>query len=204
MWPSRCFLVFAAIPAASATESSGPTAPAALRCEYLDNPIGIDVAKPRFFWIFDHPERGQVQSAYQVLVSTDPKAAAGDVWDSGKVASPKSIQVVFAGKALESGKSYYWKVRTWDRGGAESPWSAVARFDTGLFNKSEWKGVWIGKKNQLRKEFALKGRVKRARAYCRRARLLRAAGQRPQGRQPRPRPGLDDLRQARPLRRPTT
>ncbi len=159
------FLLFAAIPAASAAESTGPAAPSALRCEYLDNPIGIDVAKPRFFWIFDHPERGQVQSSYQVLVSTDPKAAAGDIWDSGKVASPKSIQVVFAGKALESGKSYYWKVRTWDRGGAESPWSTVARFDSGLFNKSEWKGVWIGKKNQLRKEFALKGRVKKARAH---------------------------------------
>jgi alpha-L-rhamnosidase len=159
------FLAFVAIPAAAAIESSVPAAPTALRCEYLDNPIGIDVAKPRFFWINDHPERGQVQSAYQILVSTDPKAAAGDIWDSGKVASPKSTQIVFAGKALESGKSYYWKVRTWDRGGAESPWSAVARFDTGLFNKGEWKGIWIGKKNQLRKEFALKGRVKRARAY---------------------------------------
>jgi len=155
----------AIIPVTAFAESAGPLAPTALRCEYLDNPMGVDMAKPRFFWVVGHPERGQVQSAYQVVVSTDAKAAAGDVWDSGKIASAKSTQVAFAGKALESGKSYFWKVRVWDRDGRESAWSAVARFDTGLFDKSDWKGVWIGKKNQVRKEFSLKGRVRRARAY---------------------------------------
>jgi alpha-L-rhamnosidase len=150
---------------APAAETAGPSAPTALRCEYLDNPMGIDMAKPRFFWVVGHPERGQVQSAYQIFVSTDPKAEAGDVWDSGKVASARSTQVPFAGKALASGKSYFWKVRAWDRDGRESAWSAVARFDTGLFAKSDWTGIWIGQKNQLRKELTLKGRVKRARAY---------------------------------------
>jgi alpha-L-rhamnosidase len=149
----------------TAAESAGPSAPTALRCEYLDNPMGIDMAKPRFFWVVGHAERGQTQSAYQLFVSTDRQAAAGDVWDSGKVASPRSTQVPFAGKAIESGKSYFWKVKVWDRAGRESAWSAVARFDTGLFAKSDWTGVWIGSKNQLRKEFALKGRVRRARAY---------------------------------------
>ncbi len=157
--------VLAVAPPAQAAETAGPAAPTSLRCEYLVNPMGIDMAKPRFFWVVGHPERGQAQSAYQVVVSTDPKAAAGDVWDSGKVASSKSAQVAFAGKALESGKSYFWKVRAWDRDGRESAWSAVARFDAGLLGKSDWKGVWIGKKNQLRKEFSLAGRVKRARAY---------------------------------------
>ena len=152
-------------PVVSAAESAGPAAPVSLRCEYLVDPMGIDMAKPRFFWIVDHPERGQVQSAYEIVVSSDPKAAEGDIWASGKVASPKSIQVAFAGKALVSGRSYFWKVRVWDRDGRESPWSAAARFDTGLLDKGDWKGVWIGAKNQLRKEFALKGRVKRARAY---------------------------------------
>jgi len=153
------------VPAARAAENPGPAAPTSLRCEYLVNPMGIDMPKPRFFWVIEHPERGQVQSAYQIVVSSDPKAGAGDVWDSGKIASPKSTQIAFAGKALAGGRSYFWKVRAWDRDGRESAWSTVARFDTGLFNKSDWKGSWIGKKNQLRKEFAVKGRVKRARAY---------------------------------------
>jgi alpha-L-rhamnosidase len=155
----------AIVPAAAAAESAGPLAPVSLRCEYLVNPMGIDMPKPRFFWVNGHTERGQVQSAYQVVVSTDPEAGAGDIWDSGKTASPRSTQIAFAGKALESGRSYFWKVRAWDRDGRESAWSAAARFDTGLFEKSDWKGAWIGTKNQLRKEFAVKGRVKRARAY---------------------------------------
>jgi len=155
----------AIIPIAAAGESAGPFAPASLRCEYLVNPMGIDMPKPRFFWVNGHSERGQIQSAYQIVVSTDPQAASGDIWDSGKVASPRSTQIAFAGKALESGKSFSWKVRAWDRDGRESAWSDVARFDTGLLANNDWKGAWIGTKNQLRKEFAVKGRVKRARAY---------------------------------------
>jgi alpha-L-rhamnosidase len=155
-------IIAAYLPAA---ETSGPQAPTGLRCEYLENPMGVDVRQPRLFWVLEHTERGQAQSAYQVLVSSDPAAAAGDIWDSGKVTSSRSTQVVYAGKALESGKTYFWKIKYWDKDGKESPWSDAARFDTGLFDRSEWKGSWIGGKNQLRKEFALNGRVKRARAY---------------------------------------
>ena len=45
--------------------------PERLRCEYLVDPLGIDVAKPRLDWILtgapDAP-RGQMQSAYRLLV----------------------------------------------------------------------------------------------------------------------------------------
>ena len=156
------WLLAACIPAAA---EPGPQAPTGLRCEYLENPMGVDVKQPRFFWVLDHTERGQAQSAYRVMVSSDPAVSSGDIWDSGKVASAKSTQVVYAGKAMESGKTYYWKVKYWDKGGVEGPWSDTARFDTGLFDKSEWKGAWIGGKNQLRREFAVNGRLKRARAY---------------------------------------
>ena len=156
------WLLAACIPVAA---EPGPQAPTGLRCEYLENPMGVDVKQPRFFWVLDHTERGQAQSAYRVMVSSDPAVSSGDIWDSGKVASAKSTQVVYAGKAMESGKTYYWKVKYWDKGGVEGPWSDTARFDTGLFDKSEWKGAWIGGKNQLRREFAVNGRLKRARAY---------------------------------------
>jgi len=156
------WLLAACIPVAA---EPGPQAPTGLRCEYLENPMGVDVKQPRFFWVLDHTERGQAQSAYRVMVSSDPAVSSGDIWDSGKVASAKSTQVVYAGKAMESGKTYYWKVKYWDKGGVEGPWSDTARFDTGLFDKSEWKGAWIGGKNELRREFAVNGRLKRARAY---------------------------------------
>jgi alpha-L-rhamnosidase len=149
----------------AAEPSPGPQPPADLRCEYLTNPMGMDVRQPRFFWILEHTERGQAQSAYQILVASDRALTAGDVWDSGKVVSNSSIQVVYAGKPLESGRTYYWKVKYWDKDGRQSVWSEPARFDTGLFERSDWKGTWIGGKNLLRKEFTVDGRVKRARAY---------------------------------------
>ena len=146
---------------------AGPAAPANLRCEYLTNPLGIDVTQPRFAWVLEHSERGETQSAYQVLVATSAENLSrdqGDAWDSGKVASDDSTQIAYAGKALESGHRYYWKVRTWDKGGAASAYSQPAWFEMGLLSAGDWKGEWIGGANQLRTEFNLAGPVMRARA----------------------------------------
>lgn len=150
---------------ATAQPDGAPPAPAGLRCEYLEDPIGIDVPQPRFQWVLAHPDRGQEQTAYQVLVSTAPDAAAGDQWDSGRVQSGEPAQIAYAGKPLSSGRTYYWKVRFWDSRGKASAYSRKARFETGLLSGSDWKGKWIGGANQLRKEFALGGHPVRARAY---------------------------------------
>lgn len=158
-------LILAFSSARSPDEVRGPQPPTNLRCEYLTDPVGIDVKQPRFFWALEHSERGQKQSAYQIIVSTQPSAEKGDMWDSGKVASGYSTQVVYSGKSLVSDQTYYWKVRTWDKDGAPSAFSKAARFDTGFFSPSDWKAQWIGEKNQLRKEFTLKNKVIRARAY---------------------------------------
>jgi alpha-L-rhamnosidase len=55
--------------AAASEETTGPFPPDNLRCEYLENPVGIDVKKPRFSWMLNHSDRGQTQSAYQVIAS---------------------------------------------------------------------------------------------------------------------------------------
>ncbi|HEV2246350.1 MAG TPA: family 78 glycoside hydrolase catalytic domain, partial [Terriglobia bacterium] len=143
-------------------------APGRLRCEYLKNPTGIDVRLPRFEWVLDNSGRGVMQTAYQILVAATPADLAGnrgDVWDSGKVASSDSTQVVYDGKALVSGHLYYWKVRTWDGQGNPSAYSEPAKFGMGLLEKQDWKGRWIGGDGLLRKEFSLAGKVVRARAY---------------------------------------
>jgi alpha-L-rhamnosidase len=147
--------------------AEGPAAPADLRCEYLSNPLGIDVREPRFSWVLHHSARAQTQTAYQVLVASRAEGldrVAGDVWDSGKVVSSDSTQVVYAGKPLASGKAYYWKVRCWDTAGNASPYSATAQFEMGLLSRDEWKGQWI-EGNLLRKEFTLTGKTVRACAY---------------------------------------
>ncbi len=151
---------------------SGPGAPANLRCEYLSDPMGVDTPRPRFSWVLAHSERGEKQVAYQVLVATKPDTLAqdrGDQWDSGKVQSEDSTQVVYGGKALESGRAYYWKVRYWDKEGKGSGYSRTARFGMGLLSRDEWKGVWIGggsgKGNEFRKEFTLSAGATGARVY---------------------------------------
>ncbi|MDR2849245.1 MAG: family 78 glycoside hydrolase catalytic domain [Verrucomicrobiota bacterium] len=120
-----------------------------LQCEYQTDPVGIDAQQPRFSWrLADRPEaRGQKQTAYRLVVATAPAlldAGQADVWDSGQVASAQSALVPFAGKALASGTAYHWRVQVFGKDGEASPWSATARFTTGLFRPEDWNGsAWI-------------------------------------------------------------
>jgi alpha-L-rhamnosidase len=134
--------------------------PTDLRVEYLANPLGVDTPSPRFSWVPREAERGARPTAYQIVVT----GSDGTVWDSGKIPSEETGQIAYAGKALESGKSYAWRVRWWDQADRISPY-ANAHFDTGLFSSSDWSAKWIRGANQLRKEFTLASKPVRARAY---------------------------------------
>ncbi|GAI20807.1 unnamed protein product, partial [marine sediment metagenome] len=71
-----------------------------LRCEYRVNPLGVDVVKPRLNWIMESNQRGRKQRAYQILVADSEeklKQNEGELWDSGKVKSEQSNQVVYKG-----------------------------------------------------------------------------------------------------------
>jgi alpha-L-rhamnosidase len=125
--------------------------PERLRCEYRDNPLGIDVTAPRLSWIVKADERGQRQTAYQVLVASTPTLLAqdqGDLWDSGRVASDQTLHVEYAGKPLTARMACYWKVRLWDKDGQPSPWSKPASWTMGLLNKSDWGDAkWIAQED---------------------------------------------------------
>jgi hypothetical protein len=65
-----------------------------LRCEYLSDPLGIDVPQPRLSWRIESATRGEMQTAYQVLVASTPEKLAadqGDLWESGKVVAPVNV-----------------------------------------------------------------------------------------------------------------
>jgi len=118
-----------------------------LRCEYKVNPPGIDDPQPRLYWFVNDSTRGAVQTAYQVLVASDPKLLKkdiGDIWDSDKTQTAQSAHVIYGGTQLESRKQYYWKVRTWDKEGIPSAWSETAWWEMGLLNRDDWKAKWIG------------------------------------------------------------
>ena len=123
--------------------STGSTniVPSHLRCEYLVNPLGIDVLKPRLSWILESHERGQKQSAYQILVASSEgklNADEGDLWDSGKIDSDQSIHVEYQGQSLKSRQQCWWKVRVWDKNGSLSRWSEPATWSMGLLEKADW------------------------------------------------------------------
>lgn len=129
-----------------ASAQAGVT-PGELRCEHLVNPLGIDVTEPRLSWILHSGDRGEHQTAYQILVASSLERLAadeGDLWDSGRVESDQSIHVRYAGRPLTSGQQVYWKVRVWDRNGAASTWSEPARWSMGLLKADDWQGKWIG------------------------------------------------------------
>jgi len=118
-----------------------------LRCEYRKEPVGIDDKQPRFSWIMQSDERNQTQSAYRILVASNPgnlSKEEGNMWNSGKIISERSIQVEYSGKELESNTTYYWKVRIWDKADRPSPWSTPSSWSMGLLDKSNWQAKWIG------------------------------------------------------------
>lgn len=117
-----------------------------LRCEYRVDPAGLDVAKPRLSWTLASDQRGQKQTAYQILAASSPDLLAkneGDLWDTGKLNSDQTIQVVYEGKPLRSRQGVWWKVRVWDKDGEPAEWSAPAHWVMGLLDKTDWQAKWI-------------------------------------------------------------
>jgi alpha-L-rhamnosidase len=168
--------------------------PVGLRCEYRADPLGIDERAPRLSWALESEGRGQVQSAYRVLVARSEEDLESEEnlhWDSGRVESDRSVCVEYEGEALRSGSRCVWKVRVWDGAGGSSPYSHPGVFEAGLLERSDWEGTWISAGEDpnedfdpptgdeyddlanglapspyLRKEFSLERPVRRARLYA--------------------------------------
>src|SRR5262245_58974382 len=99
-----------------------------LRCEMLNNPLGLSNTHPRLSWQLAGAPRAIQQDAYQILVASSPAKLAkdeGDIWNSGKVTSNQSIHIAYKGKPLLSKYACYWKVKVWTNKG-ESKWSEPA------------------------------------------------------------------------------
>lgn len=91
----------------------------------------ISQQKPFFGWIVNSGQDNSVQIAYRILVASSLEKIQNDnadFWDSGKAESCESANVSYDGKTLEPGKVYFWKVKTWDNHGTESPFSSIFQF----------------------------------------------------------------------------
>jgi len=117
-----------------------------LRCEMLNNPVGIDTESPRVSWRISSQERGVAQLSYQILVASSMQklnAGEGDIWNSGIVKSSQSQWVSYAGQPLKSNGRYFWKVQVTTNTG-DTFWSEPAQWSMGLLSENDWKAQWIG------------------------------------------------------------
>lgn len=117
-----------------------------LRCEYHVDPIGLDITQPRLSWIVESTRRAEVQTAYQIIVSSSREkldAGQGDLWDTGRVASSETAQHAYGGSPLRTSQECWWQVRIWDRDQGASPWSQPARWTMGLLSATDWHANWI-------------------------------------------------------------
>ena len=123
--------------------------PVRLTTEMRADPVGIGTPSPVFGWNLEAAPAGARnlrQTAFRILVASSSEQLAhhaGDVWDSGQVASTAFWQLAYAGPALQSHTTYYWQAQVWDGEPSPGPWSSPARFTTGLLAASDWTAKWI-------------------------------------------------------------
>lgn len=126
-----------------------------LRVDYKHNPRAVVSKQPTMSWELVSANRNVKQIAYHILVADSPEKlqrSLGNVWDSGRVTSSKSIQILYSGQTLLATQDYYWKVKVWDNQGTVSDWSTTAKWQMGLMTKQDWKGAqWIAY-NELDKD----------------------------------------------------
>jgi len=130
---------------AQAADANGLT-PICLRCEYRINPEGLDIRQPRLSWKLESNQRGQKQTAYQILAASSPENLSkdyGDLWDTGKVTSDETIHIEYSGRPLSSRMQIWWKVRVWDKDNMPSAWSEPATWTMGLLETQDWQAQWI-------------------------------------------------------------
>ena len=145
-----------------------------LRAEYLTDPVGIDVRKPRLSW---NCAGGVTQKAYRIVARSEQGQL---LWDSGMVVSAQMVHISWGGPGLESRQIIKWQVCLWEEKeniSEEGTWSGEATFEMGLLHPDDWKAGWISgnykvnKKKRypvdcFRKTFRVTKPVQKARLYA--------------------------------------
>jgi len=117
----------------SSTTAALTIATSGMLCELLEHPeqTVITAPTPKFGWVYNPSFRNDYQTGYHIIVASSQAladAGTGDMWDSGVVTSPNSINVVYAGAALQPSASYFWRVQTADSLGHRYAFSGIQQF----------------------------------------------------------------------------
>ncbi|MBO5428314.1 MAG: family 78 glycoside hydrolase catalytic domain, partial [Prevotella sp.] len=114
--------------------------------ENMENPLGLSTHTPRFSWQLTDAKKNTMQTAYRIMVASDPellKEGKADLWDSGMVQSDASIWIDYAGKALKDNQRCFWTVQVKTNNGMTG-WAEPQEFGIGLTADSHWTGRWVG------------------------------------------------------------
>jgi hypothetical protein len=109
--------------------SPAEVAAAVERCQAAE----IRSPQPFFGWVVHGNRPNTLQTAFRILLASTPErldADEADMWDSGRTTTDNSVAVRYEGRPLQPSTVYYWKVKTWDNHGAESPFSSPRSFIT--------------------------------------------------------------------------
>lgn len=142
--------------------------PDGLMIEHSNLPLGIEEKTPCMSWIVNSLNNDDVQTAYQILYATDKSKLTeneADVWNSGKVISSESSNVIYSGEVLAPNSCFYWTVRTWDKADNPSEWAEPQFFSTAVKNEWSAEAIWADAEEDaafLRKEFTVTKPVKHA------------------------------------------
>ncbi len=177
---SFLFLAIYVLSSCSISETDSQIIVSELTVDHLKDPLSLDNPSPRFSWISNSVARGASQSAYRLLVASDPallEKDKGDIWDTGRRNSDQSVFIDYHGIKLKSGQRYFWKVMIWDQNNNPSPYSTMAWFEMGKMNPDDWQARWISQVKDheevpellpapyFRKEFSVARPVASARLY---------------------------------------
>jgi alpha-L-rhamnosidase len=132
-------LLSALVPCMAPTPASAedPIRAEQLRCEYLSEPSAVDETHSRLSWAIqaDDPAlRGVRQAAYQIRAAGSKQSLLGgqaDLWDTGRVVSDETQQIVYAGKPLKAGQECWWQVTVFGPDGSFTTTSAPSRWSAG-------------------------------------------------------------------------
>lgn len=116
-----------------------------LKVELKTNPVGLDIAHPRFSWKISSKSSNVNQMGYQIEVAKSEKnllAGKNLVWDTKKVKSSSSLLIRYNGIRLLSREEYFWKVKVYTNKG-KSQWH-YGHWSMAFMNQSDWKAAWIG------------------------------------------------------------
>lgn len=145
-----------------------------MRCEYQENPIGIDIAHPRFTWTYEGDSTWR-QGSYKLVLARSEKDLRHhrNVWESAVTASSQMRARYTGETSLEPHTTYYWQVEAWNADGKRKVCSPAGRFETAKMEAEDWKACWISDGRPMdehtaplvRRRFEVEDGLQQARLY---------------------------------------